>query len=67
MAAFNLFASPFSAQASNITTKTAVTLKLTNNVYNIEVQKKLLSSVSVNKFKNFDLSRGHIANMQFGY
>ena len=66
MAAFTFLANPFSAQASNITTKAGVTLKPTNNVYNIEVQKELSSKVGVNKFTHFNLDRGQIANMQFG-
>ena len=57
MAALTLFASPFTAHASNITTKAGVTLKPTNNVYNIEVQKKLSSTVGVNKFKDFTLDK----------
>ena len=65
LAALTLFSSPFTAHASNITTKDGTTINPTNNVYNIEVQKKLSSSVGVNKFTNFDLDSGHIANMQF--
>jgi filamentous hemagglutinin family protein len=37
-----------------------------NNVFNIEIQKKLSDSVGVNKFTHFDLNSGKIANMQFG-
>ncbi len=47
LAALTFFANPFTAQAFNITTKTAVTLKPINNVYNIEVQKKLSEQVGV--------------------
>ena len=68
MAAFTLFTSPFSAQASNITPKDAKykdTITFKNKVYNIEVQKKLSNQVGVNKFKDFNLSKGHIANIQF--
>ena len=66
MAALALFASPFTAQASNITTKDGTTLTPTNNVYNIEVQKPFSGSkVGVNKFTHFDLDKGQIANIQF--
>ena len=65
MAAFTLFASPFTAHASNITTKAGVTLNPTDNVYNIAVQKKLSNTVGVNKFTHFELDNGQIANMQF--
>ena len=39
-----------------------------NNVYNIEVPKsgRLSKQVGVNKFKDFTLDQGQIANMQFG-
>ena len=68
MTALAIFASPFTAQASSITPKNAsdsskITFK--NKVYNIEVQKKLSEQVGVNKFKDFNLSNGHIANIQF--
>ena len=66
MAALTLFAYPFSAQASTITTKDGKTLTPKNKVYNIEVQKKLSEQVGINKFKDFSLDKGHIANMQFG-
>ena len=66
MAAFTLFVYPFSAQVSTITTKDGKTLTPKNKVYNIEVQKKLSEQVGVNKFKDFSLDKGHIANMQFG-
>ena len=66
MAAFTLFAYPFSAQASTITTKDGKSLTPKNKVFNIEVQKKLSNQVGVNKFKDFSLDKGHIANMQFG-
>ena len=65
MAALTLFANPFTAHASNITVKDGATLTPTNNVYNIEVQKKLSNSVGVNKFSDFTLDKGQIANMQF--
>ena len=65
MAALTIFSSPFTAHASNITTKAGVTLKPTNKVYNIEVQKKLSDKIGVNKFKDFSLDKGQIANMQF--
>ena len=65
LAALTIFSNPFNVHASNITTKDGTTINPTNNVYNIEVQKKLSSSVGVNKFTNFDLDSGHIANMQF--
>ena len=65
MAALTFFASPLAAQASNITTKDGETLTAKNKVYNIEVQKKLSSSVGVNKFKDFTLDKGQIANLQF--
>ena len=65
LAAFTLFSSPFTAQASNITTKAGVVLNPTNNVYNIEVQEKLSDTVGVNKFTHFTLDKGQIANMQF--
>ena len=65
LTALTFLASPFNAQASNITTKAGVTLKPTDNVYNIAVQKKLSSSVGVNKFTDFNLDKGQIANMQF--
>ena len=66
MAALTLFAYPFSAQASTITTKDGKSLTPKNKVFNIEVQKKLSEQVGVNKFKDFSLDKGHIANMQFG-
>ena len=66
LAALTFFSNPFAAQASNITTKAGVTLNPTNNVYNIEVQQKLSNAVGVNKFTDFTLDSGHIANMQFG-
>ncbi len=65
LATLTFLANPFTAQASNITTKAGVTLKPTDNVYNIAVQKKLSSSVGVNKFTDFNLDKGQIANMQF--
>ena len=65
MAALTIFASPFTAHASNITTKAGVKLNPTNNVYNIAVQKKLSDKIGVNKFTNFELDKGQIANMQF--
>ena len=65
MAALTFFANPFTTHASNITTKDGKTLTPKNNVYNIEVQKKLSKQVGVNKFKDFSLDKGHIANMQF--
>ena len=65
LAALTFFSNPFAAQASNITTKAGVTLNPTNNVYNIEVQQKLSNAVGVNKFTDFTLDKGHIANMQF--
>ena len=65
MAALTFFANPFTAHASNITTKDGKTLTPKNNVYNIEVQNKLSKQVGVNKFKDFSLDKGHIANMQF--
>ena len=65
LAALTFFSNPFAAQASNITTKDGVTLNPTNNVYNIEVQQKLSNAVGVNKFTDFTLDKGHIANMQF--
>ena len=61
-----ILASPFNAHASTITTKDGKTLTPTDNVYNIEVQQKLSNKLGVNKFKDFDLSSGDIANMQFG-
>lgn len=60
-----IFSSPFTANASNITTADGQTLTPTNNVYNIDVQKELSKQVGVNKFKNFSLDNGNIANMQF--
>ena len=68
LAALTLFSSPFSAQASTITAKDSShdkTITFKNNVYNIAVQKKLSNTVGVNEFKNFDLDKGQIANMQF--
>ena len=65
MAALTFFASPLAAQASTITTKDGKTLTAKNKVYNIEVQKKLSEQVGVNKFKDFTLDKGQIANMQF--
>ena len=71
MAALTLFANPFNAhtaQASNITPKDAKykdTVTLKDNVYNVGVQQKLSEQVGVNKFTNFNLDKGHIANMQF--
>lgn len=65
LAALTFFASPFTAHASNITTKAGMTLKPTDNVYNIAVQKKLSNTVGVNKFTHFELDNGHIANMKF--
>jgi len=65
LTALTIFFNPFNAHASNITTKDGVTLTPNNNVYNIEIQKKLSSSVGVNKFSDFNLDAGQIANMQF--
>jgi len=68
LAALTLFSSPFSAQASTITAKDSShdkTITFKNNVYNIAVQKKLSNTVGVNNFKDFDLDKGQIANMQF--
>ena len=68
LAALTIFSSPFTAQASSITPKdTSHSSKITfkNNVYNIAVQKELSSQVGVNKFKDFNLDKGHIANIQF--
>ena len=64
MAATLLFSSPFTAQAA-ITDKDGKALTPTNKVYNIKVQEKY-SNVGVNKFKDFSLDSGHIANIQFG-
>ena len=65
MTALTLFAYPFTANASTITTKDGKTLTPKDKVYNIEVQKKLSDQVGVNKFKDFTLDKGHIANIQF--
>ena len=65
LAALTIFSSPFTAHASNITTKAGETLKPTNNIYNIPVQKKLSNQVGVNKFTDFNLDKGQIANIQF--
>ncbi|MBO4779138.1 MAG: leukotoxin LktA family filamentous adhesin, partial [Selenomonadaceae bacterium] len=66
MAATLIFSSPFTAQASTITTYSGETLTSKNNVYDIEVQRKLSEQVGINRFKDFTLDSGHIANIQFG-
>ena len=68
LAALTLLANPFTAQASSITPKdTSHSSKITfkNNVYNIAVQKELSRQVGVNKFKDFNLDKGQIANIRF--
>lgn len=60
--ALTFFSNPFAAQASNIVTKAGVMLTPNNNVFNIEIQKKLSDTVGVNKFTNFDLDSGQICN-----
>ncbi|MBR0061963.1 MAG: leukotoxin LktA family filamentous adhesin, partial [Selenomonadaceae bacterium] len=67
MAALTFFAAPLAAQASTITDKDGKALTPTNKVYNIKVQKELSGGkVGVNRFKDFTLDSGEIANMQFG-
>ena len=65
LTSLTFLASPFNAHASNITTKDGVALTAKDNVYDVAIQQKLSDKVGVNKFTNFELDGGHIANIQF--
>ncbi|SDG25676.1 hypothetical protein SAMN05216584_103125 [Selenomonas sp. WCT3] len=62
--ATGFLAHPYGISEAAIVTKDGNTIDAVNNVYNIDPQ-GTNGSLSYNRFREFDLSQGHIANLKF--
>lgn len=62
--ATGFFAYPYGISEAAIVTKDGNTIDAVNNVYNIDRQGKN-GDLSYNRFREFDLAQGHIANLKF--
>lgn len=65
--AAGILASPFSVGEAAIVRRDETTISPTNNVYNIDPEgKNSTGDFAYNRFKEFGLEQGQIANLKFG-